>query len=962
MIKHLLKRTISFILISFCFQSSIAQQNISREDSLPLDHSIRYGTLKNGFTYYIKPLSGSYDRIQLSLYIKVGSNQQDKDQLDAAHALEHLAFQPTENFSKSIIDEELLNRFDMQFYDLYGSSGLFTEYDFDAPSNNDKALETGLLWFKDIASDLKFSKENIEKVRGELRQEFLGNVGSNMEASSIASKLNNSLFPGGEDNSNYLEYNKTFSYEVLKFFYKNWYRPNLMAISVIGKIKDVDTLEALITKTFSSLNSGTNSPKYKNDVLQYLERPRQFVKIKRNSYSTSEYKDKSVETNLIFRKPRFKHNSSWIEYKEEIMWDIFADILQHRLRGLGQRYKGSFKSTARFPFKKGQSPDIPGLVIEITSNESSEKQALQQTMEVVYQLRKFGVTKNEWAEFKTSQVSDSDGYNYWFHQIKNHYIYGEYLPENKNIRIKNWLTNLKMKTFNNKISNMFAEVPDDIGLVAPEGNQALKYTEEQVKNWIKVVLKKNIAPYQPSKIIENLFNQGQLEHLSEKEIKKIKTGVSGAKEIILENGLKIVLKPFQASTESNAIWVKGFSPLGASCFDEEDFYSAINAPNIVRNSGFGTMDKYAIKSFLSKTEILQEPISYVDYNETAIQGKASSLKDLEILLQMIYLNFVNPRKDKLAYEEWQKDEYQKYLNPVNSNIIFDDFSNGIRNITGDLTVSGEGIFGHKYLKGTEKFQGIHKTNFERAYEIYQKLYGQASDFTFLVSGDFSEKSVLPLLQKYLGNIPNNDYFVCSPKRMPGYNAKESPAFIKLPGKKDKYKMDGVYYYLGFLHNVANLKDWKEQIKVYALGWFVYQEVIKLRFKKGYTLYNFGSSGTFNKELSRYEIFIKLFAKEDELESLRVDCKQIFADIKSGYIDDNTFSSSTHRLYKVYSPNWTLRNREMQEKLYNHYRYGLPWINLEQVEDFVKSLTIKDIIETANKYCKTNNLIEVVMKD
>src|SRR5690606_23611560 len=57
-------------------------------------------------------------------------------------------------------------------------------------------------------------------------------------------------------------------------------------------------------------------------------------------------------------------------------------------------------------------------------------------------------------------------------------------------------------------------------------------------------------------------------------------------------------------------------------------------------------------------------------------------------------------------------------------------------------------------KGTRRFHGIAKTSLDSAYSIYTKLYGNAADFTFLISGDFSAKKVLPLLLKYLGNLPH----------------------------------------------------------------------------------------------------------------------------------------------------------------------------------------------------------------
>lgn len=294
-------------------------------------------------------------------------------------------------------------------------------------------------------------------------------------------------------------------------------------------------------------------------------------------------------------------------------------------------------------------------------------------MKALYQLKKYGITEEELTRLKDYDDSDVEGISYWKNQIKKHFTFEEPLPENKEIRLKNWIESLTLQEINQAIGNIIKPIPEDIVLIAPQNHKALSYTEQKIRTLIKGFSEDTIAPYFPPKKILHLYDQEKFASLKKMDIKEKKLGKPGPKEYILKNGLKIVLQTFKPKYPGEKIMVKGFSQKGASCFPTEDYYSAINSPQIIKNSGFGTMNKFEIEKFLSSTGLFQGPVSYVDYNESVIQGKVESLKQFEILLQMIYLYFTSPRKDKLAFKDWKRQVYREYLNPENSNQVFNDF-------------------------------------------------------------------------------------------------------------------------------------------------------------------------------------------------------------------------------------------------------------------------------------------------
>lgn len=141
-------------------------QNKFNKVSLSSNEFVRSGRLENGLTYYIKPISNPSPQVQLDLIVKAGSYLQDKDQVSMAHFLEHMAFKASKNFPNGLQnDVKSLNHIGMSKFDLKGHSGTrATEFIFKAPRGNSKAIDAGLLWFKDIVNgDLELKKRILIK-------------------------------------------------------------------------------------------------------------------------------------------------------------------------------------------------------------------------------------------------------------------------------------------------------------------------------------------------------------------------------------------------------------------------------------------------------------------------------------------------------------------------------------------------------------------------------------------------------------------------------------------------------------------------------------------------------------------------------------------------------------------------------------------------------------------------------
>ncbi len=127
---------------------------------------------------------------------------------------------------------------------------------------------------------------------------------------------------------------------------------------------------------------------------------------------------------------------------------------------------------------------------------------------------------------------------------------------------------------------------------------------------------------------------------SEKEIPEL-----SATELILSNGVKVVLKP--TDYKNDQVLFNAFSPSGTSIYSDIDYQSAANAAMIVGSSGVGTFDPIMLPKLLSGKVVTVFP--YINDRVEGLQG-SSSMKDLETALQLMHLYFTSPRKRHIGVQ------------------------------------------------------------------------------------------------------------------------------------------------------------------------------------------------------------------------------------------------------------------------------------------------------------------------
>lgn len=950
-----------FLVIS-CKAQPPEENSVSLEP--PADSTLfRYGRLPNGFTYYIKSLSEPHPKLYMNFIHKPGSNELENYQINLPHAVEHLAFKTTENFPEGVDNIKEIKEGIMVNYDIKAYSGKRrTQYFFDVPKDNVEALKTGFTFFRDIADGLLLTAGDIEAVKKELRQEYLMKV-EDLEKSAAESLLQHKIFPCAKDYSDFLNKQNNMQPEEIRKFYHNYYRPDLLAISIVGNINDIGEMEKKIKSTFSDLKGPEQTIKLRNCDSIYFEQPSQFhvVEVKREADSSSIFSGQSVNLQLFFRDPEtMQALDNLAGIKRLLLIDLLNKILESRFSEISKAH-GFAPVVTNNLFTQ----NMPAAFRIRTNLENlSVKTALQKIVEILMQLEVYGVTRKEWNDVKNSlnEVVNSQSEanpKYWKDQISAHFIYKQLLLENK-IEIQGeMLSDLTLNEFNDFITAYFSQGPQDIGIIAPTGHEALSLKEEEVRHWIKEQQKKPIQPFAYSKVPESLLRPEQVNNLNEIIRYKEKEKAPGITEYTLRNGLKLVLQRVEPASEKDEkkILIHGFSNMGICNVPEEKYFSALYAPQIVTNSGVNNLNKFEVEQYLEKKGILPGGLNfYVDYNETGIQVFAEA-DQLETFLQLIYLYFTNPNKSNTAYEEWKQKKHRQ-----SSNVVIGQFHQEVKNITGDVTVL-ENFFGRKAIPGGAKFlEGIESIDLDTSFRFFNDYFGSPQDFTFIVSGDINNDSVLPILSKYLGNIPKG---VSKEKPCPVLIQSELPKESKLYNIPALLNADlkDVKYGWKYIKEGASLNDWQEQLKFEMLGELTNLRARDLRLKQGFAIYNIQAYGELNKNLSRYELTSYLDLVPEEYTLVREEVHRMIKELKNSLVPQDLLQKALQRMLKRYNLIGTNKIiQERHEMLVNHYRFGQPLIDRVEMKSFLESITIYDIREIADELFHEKNLLEFVMKE
>ena len=243
------------LLLTTGLSQAVAQQM----PPIPVDQNVRIGTLPNGLTYYIRKNALPENRADFYIAQKVGSIQEEADQLGLAHFLEHMAFNGTTNFPGNGL-KTYLEKIGVRFGEnLNAGTGVDqTVYNIsNVPVTTPGAIDSCLLILHDWSNDLSLEDQEIDKERGVINEEWRTGMSAGQR---LWTRSLPQMFPGTKYATcmpiGTMEVIMNFPYQTLRDYYETWYRPDLQGLIVGGDI-NVDDIEAKINTMFSAILAST---------------------------------------------------------------------------------------------------------------------------------------------------------------------------------------------------------------------------------------------------------------------------------------------------------------------------------------------------------------------------------------------------------------------------------------------------------------------------------------------------------------------------------------------------------------------------------------------------------------------------------------------------------------------------------------------------------------------------------
>lgn len=235
------------------------------EPQLTGDRDVLCGRLSNGLNYYIRPNPTSDNEVLLRLVVKGGSVVEAEHERGIAHFVEHLVFQGTESYSRDAL-EAWMRRWGMEWGPDVNAATHYehTSYRFRLPTNDPREIAEGLHILSEMAAYATMDDESVEHERRVVLNELHARDG--LELSSER-RWNEAIFrnspyetrhPGGL--TSILSY---CSPDTPRNYYKKWYRPELMAVVVVGDM-DPAAIEAAVKMEFGRIPKSTDSVQLPN--------------------------------------------------------------------------------------------------------------------------------------------------------------------------------------------------------------------------------------------------------------------------------------------------------------------------------------------------------------------------------------------------------------------------------------------------------------------------------------------------------------------------------------------------------------------------------------------------------------------------------------------------------------------------------------------------------------------------
>jgi zinc protease len=711
------------------------QAELPLTQPLPVDPAVRTGELANGMRYYIRRNALPANRVSMRLAVNVGSIQEEDDQRGLAHFLEHMAFNGSENFKPGEL-VTFLESIGAGFGPHVNAYTSFDEtvYMLQVPTDKPGYFDRGMLALRDFAVGATLSAEEVEKERGVVIEEWRGRLGA---GSRITDKQLPVIFAG----SRYAErlpigtpeILKSFSRQRLVDFYRTWYRPDQMAIIVVGDINPDDALQ-LVEKRFGAIPRVTTP-------LPTVDRAVPPNKDTLFSVATDP-EAQGWRVSVAFKRPT-EVDRTVGDYRRSLAQQLVSQMLNLRLRELAQRQDAPFLSAQAGSAGLGRAVEL--FELRATVQEGQLTSGLEALMLEGRRMQTFGFSAEELERAKAATLAFFErAYNERNTSESDQYA-GEYvrafLEEEPIPGIEfeykiasTYLPAITLDEVMEEARKLVRQENRVVLAVAPEKQGVAVASEQDLKAALAKAERAELEAWADAlagrDLVEKAPAPGKV--TARREIPEV-----GATVLTLSNGVEVWLKP--TDFKSDQVLFTSYALGGASLASPEDYREATLVTSLVGLGGLGGLSPVDLSKLLAG-KIAQASPTISDYTH-GTSGSAAP-RDLETALKLNYLAFTAPNLTREAFE-LMKRRFTGMLENQAQNPRF---------VFGEKVeqVNTSNHYSAKALTPAD----IQALDLEAMSRFYKERFANAADFTFVFVGTFKVDEMVPLVEKWVAALPS----------------------------------------------------------------------------------------------------------------------------------------------------------------------------------------------------------------
>lgn len=727
---------------------------------LPLDSCIRKGTLDNGLTYYIRHNAQTPGQADFYIAQRVGSILEEPEQRGLAHFLEHAAFNGTKNFPAGNGEDHSIRNWCEKHGIKFGADlNAYTSIDqtvyniSNVPVTKSGVADTCLLILHDWAGALLLRDEEIDKERGVIKEEWRTRR-SRFASTRLMEDAMATIYAGSKYADclpiGHIEVVDTFHHDVLRDYYRKWYRPDLQGIIVVGDI-DVNDIESKIKTLFSA------------DTLPANRAERIYYPVPDNKemivYTKADDEQPSLNMQLYMKRdaePRDTRDSreAFIGgYKSRLA--MF--ILRQRLQQLSREATPRLMSTSCRDNSFYVTPEKDAFAMTISLLPDNPKAGIEAAIEVVEKARRYGFTAAELEHAKVQHTvsiehkldnKDKTRNAEYAKSIVNNFCNGDPCMNivDEAALEAHLSDSITLEDLNETIREIVTNQNQVCIVFGPTKYDGKPYTmpsDSDFKAWVENAQQKKYA----NDNLDNAVDQTFMRKLPKKgKITSRKQIANGYTEYSLSNGIRVYARP--SDIEPNRLTINMFRLGGRSLYGDDDAATLQLLGSVVRESGAADFDYLTLEKKRRGKALRVTP--YINSEDEGVNGVCVA-SDLKTWLEVMYLYLTQPRKDEAIFQSIVSRQRALLKNRnANPNVAYND----------SLRIA---LYGQRKRTEPMSEERLSEVDHNRMYQIYKERFSNLAGMNLIITGDIREDDFEDLLCQYVASLPGKPSKAQSPK-------------------------------------------------------------------------------------------------------------------------------------------------------------------------------------------------------